>query len=103
MGLLNNTVLHSGINELSSCKEFSITEFISCDSIWEEKDSIAAASAIKGRLVGVDFIPAKDRPYILEVNATPGLSGIEEVHNGLVVEILNHFKNRENWSWLFGQ
>jgi len=64
----------------------------------EEKDSIAAASAIKGRLVGVDFIPTKDRPYILEVNATPGLSGIEEVHNGLVVEILNHFKNRDNWT-----
>ena len=64
----------------------------------EERDSIIAANAVKGRLVGVDFLPAKDRPYILEVNATPGFTGIEEIHNGLVAEIMNHFKNRENWN-----
>ena len=64
------------------------------------KDSIIAANAVKGRLVGVDFIPAKnkkERPYILEVNATPGFSGIEQIHKGTVSTILNYFKNRENW------
>ena len=67
----------------------------------EVKNSIAAANAVKGRLVGVDFIPAKnrekDKPFILEVNATPGLSGIESANKGTVSGIFNHFKNRENW------
>ena len=68
----------------------------------EIKDSIAAANAVKGRLVGVDFIPAKnrekDKPYILEVNATPGFSGIESINKGTVSKIFNHFKNRDNWT-----
>ena len=68
----------------------------------EIKDSIAAANAVKGRLVGVDFIPAKnrekDKPYILEVNATPGFSGIESINKGSVSKIFNHFKNRDNWT-----
>ena len=67
----------------------------------EMEDSIIAANAVKGRLVGVDFIPAKnrkkERPYILEVNATPGFSGIEQIHKGTVSTILDYFKNRDNW------
>jgi len=67
----------------------------------EKRDSLKAAEAVEGRLVGVDFIPAKNRekeqPYILEVNAMPGFGGIEKLKNGLTKEILEHFKNRDNW------
>ena len=27
----------------------------------------------------------------------PGFSGIEKIKNGLTQEILEHFKNRDNW------
>ena len=68
----------------------------------EKKDSITAAKAVDGRLVGIDFIPAKNRekekPYILEVNSMPGFSGIEGLKKGLVKEILEHFKDRTLWN-----
>jgi len=68
----------------------------------EERDSIIAAKSVSGRLVGVDFIPAKNRekeqPYILEVNAMPGFGGIEKIKKGLTKEILEYFKNRDNWT-----
>ena len=42
--------------------------------------------AVDGDVVGVDFIPAKDRekdkPYFIEVNSTPGLMGIESTFSG---------------------
>ena len=67
----------------------------------EKRDCIKAAEVVDGRLVGVDFIPAKDRekeqPYILEVNSMPGFGGIEKLKKGLVQEILEYFKNRDNW------
>ena len=67
----------------------------------EERDTLKAAEIVDGRLVGVDFIPAKNRekeqPYILEVNSMPGFGGIEKLKKGLVKEILEHFKNRNNW------
>ena len=60
-----------------------------------------AAEIVDGILVGVDFIPAKNRekeqPYILEVNSMPGFGGIEKLKKGLVKEILEHFKDRNNW------
>jgi len=68
----------------------------------EKEDSIKAAQSVEGRLVGVDFIPSKnkekEKPYILEVNSMPGFGGIEKIQKGLTVEILKHFKNRDNWS-----
>ena len=68
----------------------------------EIQDSIKAAETVKGKLVGVDFIPSKDRekeqPYILEVNSMPGFGGIEKIQKGLTVDILNHLKDRTNWS-----
>jgi len=71
----------------------------------EKKDSITAAKAVDGRLVGVDLIPSKDREkeqgLILEVNSMPGFSGIEKVNKNkgsLTTEILKHFKNRDNWN-----
>ena len=67
----------------------------------EERDVLKAAEIVDGRLVGVDFIPAKNRekeqPYILEVNSMPGFGGIEKLKKGLVKEILEHFKDRNNW------
>ena len=67
----------------------------------EERDALKAAEIVDGRLVGVDFIPAKNRekeqPYILEVNSMPGFGGIEKLKKGLVKEILEHFKDRNNW------
>jgi len=88
----------SNVSLGAEAEQIDITEL-------EEKDAIAAANAVGGRLVGVDVIPAKDRekenPIILEVNSMPGFSGIEKVNKSegsLVTEILNHFKNRDNWN-----
>ena len=80
----------------------------------EKEESIRAAKAVDGKIVGVDFIPAKnrdkDKPYLIEVNSTPGLMGIEAVFNSaaskplikdqkrsITKEVLNIFKNRDNW------
>ncbi|MHA1960223.1 MAG: ATP-grasp domain-containing protein [Candidatus Thorarchaeota archaeon] len=47
-----------------------------------EVDSLAirAAQSVKGRIVGVDMIPDEDGElWLLEVNATPGWSGLQQV------------------------
>lgn len=81
----------------------------------EKEESIRAAKAVDGMIVGVDFIPAKnrdkDKPYMIEVNSTPGLMGIEAVYKdaaskplikdqkrSISKEILEIFMNRDNWS-----
>jgi len=70
----------------------------------EKTESLRAASAVDGSLVGVDFIPAKDRekekPYFIEVNSTPGLIGIDDalsVEGSVVEKILIKFKDRQYW------
>ena len=70
----------------------------------EESESLAVAAAVDGTIVGVDFIPAQDRinerPYFIEVNATPGLIGIDEALKGdgsVVEKILLKFKNKQYW------
>jgi len=67
----------------------------------EIKDSLKAAELVDGELVGVDFIPSKNRekeqPIFIEVNAKPGFVGIESINKGLTNKILRHFKNRDNW------
>ena len=67
----------------------------------EAKYSLKAANVVHGNVVGVDFIPSKNRekdpPYILEVNSMPGFGGIEKLHKGLTSKVFKHFKNRENW------
>ena len=69
----------------------------------EKETAIKVSQLVGGDLVGVDLLPAKDRekeqPYILEVNATPGLGGIEEVtkDKSVTQEILKIYMNRENW------
>ena len=80
----------------------------------EKEESIRAAKAVDGMIVGVDFIPSKnrdkDKPYMIEVNSTPGLMGIEAVYKdaaskplikdqkrSISKEILSIFMNRNNW------
>ena len=88
----------------------------------EKFESIRAAAAVDGDVVGVDFIPAKNRekekPYFIEVNSTPGLMGIESTFSGSTIpkdlykdalkiekgkfsitsEILKTYMNRDNWT-----
>ena len=64
----------------------------------EIEQCILAAKAIGGIFTAVDFIPSKNRdnnrPYILEVNASPGTEGIEEATNKNIVKlILQYFDN----------
>ena len=68
----------------------------------EIEQCIKAAQTVEGAVIGVDFIPAKNRetenPYFLEVNSNAGLTGVEEIHPGLTNKILKHFMNRDNWT-----
>ena len=84
----------------------------------EGQESLRAAESVEGQLVGVDFIPAKNRdkesPYFIEVNSTPGLMGIEAVigkyhastvkalgvgkDRSITKEILKIYMNRDNWT-----
>ena len=79
------------------------TESIELTDI-ERDTALKVAELVEGDLVGVDLLPAKDRekdkPYILEVNGTPGLGGIEEVtkDKSVIQEIFKTYMNRENWS-----
>ena len=69
----------------------------------ETSESIRIAEEFGGRVVGVDLIPAKDRenelPYCLEINANPGLNGIEEITKGSspTKDILETYKDRSIW------
>ena len=87
----------------------------------EAKESLRAAKAVDGDIVGVDFIPAKNRekdlPLFIEVNSTPGLMGIESTFAdsqidsklykkalrkekgkfSITSEILKSYMNRDNW------
>ena len=80
----------------------------------EAKESIRAAKAVDGDVVGVDFIPAKnrdkDKPFFIEVNSTPGLVGIEATLSNaaskplvkdkkisITNEILKTYMDRNNW------
>ena len=38
-----------------------------------------------------------EEPYVLEVNANPGLTGIESTNKGITTEVFTYFKNRDNW------
>jgi ribosomal protein S6--L-glutamate ligase len=78
------------------------TESIELTDI-ETETSIKVAELVEGDIVGVDLLPAKDRekeqPYILEVNGTPGLGGIEKITKGksVIQEIFKTYMNRDNW------
>ena len=70
----------------------------------EKTESLKAAKAVDGDVVGVDFIPAKNRetekPFFIEVNSNPGLSGIEKTFSkkfSMTEKILKVYNNRDNW------
>ena len=70
----------------------------------EKSEALRAAKAVKGDVVGVDFIPTKNResnkPYFIEVNSNPGLVGIEKTFSkdfSITKEILKTYLNRDNW------
>jgi len=67
----------------------------------ERTESIRIAEEFGGRLVGVDLLPSEDRenelPYCLEVNANPGLNGIEQVADKPTKKILEKYKDRSIW------
>ena len=80
----------SNISQGSKALNFDLTEL-------ESSESIRAAKAVEGTIVGVDFIPAKDRkketPYFIEVNSTPGLIGIEKVGFNVTERVLEKLKS----------
>ena len=80
----------SNISQGSEAQNFDLTKL-------ESSESIRAAKTVEGILVGVDFIPAKDRekesPYFIEVNSTPGLIGIEEVGFNVTERVLERLKS----------
>ncbi len=67
----------------------------------EKEVAIKASKTVGGILTGVDLIPSKDRekesPYVLEVNANPGLTGIEKTNPGITTTVFKYFKDRDNW------
>ena len=105
----------SNVSQGSEPKVHEITEL-------EAKESLRAAKSVDGDIVGVDFIPAKNRekdsPLFIEVNSTPGLMGIESTFAdsqidsklykkalkkekgkfSITTEILKTYMNRDNWS-----
>ena len=92
--IISDGDFRSNVSLGAESTSFELTEI-------EERDSLAAAEAVNGRLVGVDFIPAKNRekeqPYILEVNSMPGFGGIEKIEKGMTQKILEYFKDRATW------
>ena len=70
----------------------------------EIRDSLKVAELVKGEMVGVDFIPSKNRekeqPYMLEVNSMPGFSGVERTikNKSITSDFLKYYLNRDNWT-----
>jgi len=57
-----------------------------------------ADKAVNGVWTAVDFIKKGKETFVLEVNSSPGTEGIEEATGkNLIKELLQHFKNRDNW------
>ena len=89
-GNITKTVVATGA-ELVGYSGFSASNYIS--------------KAVDGDWVGVDFIPAKnretDKPFFIEVNSNPGLTGIEETFSkkfSMTEKILKMFYDRDNWN-----
>ena len=86
--------IRSNVSMGAKAEKIELTEL-------EKTESIRIAEEFGGRLVGVDLLPSKDRekeyPYCLEVNANPGLNGIEEVADSPTKKILQTYKDRSLW------
>ena len=84
----------SNVSQGAKVKEYKLTEL-------EVEQCLLAAKAIDGSWTAVDFIPAKnpkkDPPYILEVNHSPGTTGIEEATGGNIVkQVVDFYSNPKN-------
>jgi len=75
-------------------KEYKLSE--------EEKQlCINAHKAVNGVYTAVDFIKNGNDSYVLEVNSSPGTSGIEEATGrNLMGELLEYFMDRDNWNYV---
>ena len=100
LSAMRRNVMESDIRSNASLG--ATTEYIELTDL-EMETSIKVAELVKGDIVGVDLLPAKDRekekPYVLEANATPGFGGIEKVtkDKSVTQEIFKTYLNRENW------
>ena len=88
--------VRSNVSLGADAEEMELTEL-------EKSESIRIAELVKGKLVGVDLIPSKDRnkikPYCIEVNANLGFGGLENTLKGSpTTTILKSFLNRDNWT-----
>jgi len=86
----------SNITQGASPLKIELTEL-------EKSECIKATQVVKGKWVGVDFIPAKNRekepPYFIEINGTPGTGHVNELNNiNIQKMIIDTFKNRDNWT-----
>ena len=84
----------SNFSQGGKVEEFKLTDL-------EIEQCILAAKAVNGIYVGVDLIPSKNRekekPYIIEVNSSPGTEGIESAtKDNLIEKLLKHFENPKN-------
>ena len=85
----------SNVSQGAKAEEYSLTEL-------EIEQSLLAAKAIDGSWTAVDFIPSENPktkpPYILEVNHSPGTTGIEKATGKNIVKTVIDFdsnpKNR---------
>ena len=79
----------SNVSQGAKAKEYSLTEL-------EVEQSLLAAKAIDGSWTAVDFIPSEEPktkpPYILEVNHSPGTTGIEKATGKNIVKtVIEYF------------
>jgi ribosomal protein S6--L-glutamate ligase len=70
---------------------------VALDSAYE-KTAVHAAEVLGLNIAGVDMIPSKDGPMVLEVNSSPGLEGIEratsvDVAGAMIDFVLSHHKH----------
>ena len=99
VGAMRRNVMSDDIR--SNASMGATTEEIELTDL-ERTESIRIAEEFGGRLVGVDLLPSEDRenelPYCLEVNANPGLNGIEEISKDSPTKnILEKYKDRSIW------
>jgi hypothetical protein len=81
----------SNVSQGSKVSEFQLTEL-------EIEHCLKAAKAVNGVWTAVDFIPSKKRetlsPNILEVNHSPGTTGIEKAtKKNIVKTVVDYFRN----------
>jgi RimK family alpha-L-glutamate ligase len=67
-----------------------------------KKLALRTAKAVGGYFVGVDIAVTKGsrKPYVIEVNASPGSEGIEKVSSGNVMQtFVKYITDKNNWDY----